>query len=205
MYTGMRFTSSVRLGCLKYFLSSRLGLTGAAATTKHFSRFQSTVIETVGSRLQSATREIFDIKLVESRADLVASHLDARCIAGASHCLSRLGELSKLRSGLILERDAARGKRKILSGQIGTLLKEKRENSAAQVADLKLDVQAAAAAAAALDESRNTIEAEMREIYDSLPNVLDDRCVKLLISVACTDVVNLILVYLLARMSCLMS
>ena len=189
----MSFVTKGTSGRLKSYLSSLCSIAATAAPTKPVIRFQSTTIATVGSSLQSAAADLFDIKLVESRVDLVASHLDARCSGAASHSLARLVELSKLRSGLILERDAARGKRKMLSGQIGILLKDRSQNFAEQVAELKQAVHDAADTAAALDETRNIIEMEMRDMYESLPNLLDDRYVCRLIIVApCTDVVELI-------------
>ena len=130
---------------------------------------------TVGSALGSASTEIFDVKLLESQPQLVISHLLARKVDTADESVSRIVELNKLRSDLISKRDHARGRRKSISSQFGSLLKINDGAAQAKLVELKGEVEKAAATADMCNEDIIAAEDEIRTLFSILPNLLDDR------------------------------
>lgn len=117
-----------------------------------------------------------DVNLIASDPDLVMKHLLARrSNSQLENDLKRISDLRSKRNALIIEGDAAKGKRKTLSAQIGQLMKEKRE---AEVTELKALVEEANAIADGADAKRLDLEAEIDSLFSLIPNLLDDRYVR---------------------------
>lgn len=95
----------------------------------------------------AACGQALEVRLVAEEPDLVRAHLKARGADSAEMLASvdDLGVLTKQRAALIREGDQARGDRKRLSAEIGSLLKAagKGGGESEAVVALKAEVEAA--------------------------------------------------------------
>lgn len=126
----------------------------------------------LSSSRESAAGKSLDVALIATEGSLVASHLRARRSSDTLlQEVARVGELRAQRSAQIVEGDKAKGTRKTLSAQIGGLMKA---GKAEEAAELKEQVAAAAAVAAACDEKLGVIDAQIADILSCVPNLIAD-------------------------------
>lgn len=117
--------------------------------------------------------QTLDVNLIAANPDLVVSHLKSR--RGSEQLISDVTSIKTLRSernALIVEGDAAKNTRKVLSQQIGQLMKEKRLE---EVDNLKSQVESANAISTTADEKLAEIDFKIDKIFSVFPNLLDDR------------------------------
>ena len=114
-----------------------------------------------------------DTNLLANNPDLVLSHLTSRrSSTELMESVSKIASLRTERNALIVQGDTAKNARKTLSVQIGQLMKE---GKAAEVDELKRQVEKASDASAAADEAQGHIDRQIDAIFSVLPNLLDDR------------------------------
>lgn len=114
-----------------------------------------------------------DTNLLSEQPDLVISHLQSRKVDPLTlDKVFAVKDLQTERKTLIFNSNAAKNVRKVLSKEIGTLLKQEKHD---EVAELKARVEAAHQTSSAADEKLTHIEKSIHDIWASLPNLLDDR------------------------------
>jgi seryl-tRNA synthetase len=152
-----------------------------ASVYARFSTAPAPIIDIDSIALPSARGVVFDVRLIESQPELVAAHLQARHSAGLGDLLLRMAELNRERKRLIVERDTARTQRKILSAQIGDIMKSLKAPTDATsatvkdtVSELKAAVERASGLAHSCDEARTEADRALGEMFSELPNLLDD-------------------------------
>lgn len=114
-----------------------------------------------------------DTNLIATNPDLVISHLNARKSYGP--IIEEINKIKKLRvdrTTCIMEGDSAKNLRKVLSKEIGSLMKA---NKIDEVNAIKLKVEEANKVSADCDEKLAAIDIEIDKIFSLVPNLLDDR------------------------------
>ena len=129
---------------------------------------------TIASFLPSARNVIFDIKLLDTNLDLVTQHLSARGMDRAAPLLEQVADLNSVRRRLIATRDKARSERKMISSEIGQMLKRGEDSARYEVRELKKHVEDISAEAKRLDDAVQATELELKRLFLSFPNLLDD-------------------------------
>lgn len=114
-----------------------------------------------------------DERLIAEDPELVLRSLRMRRVGDEQlGAVGRIGVLTKERAALVDKGNDARAQRKALSPKIGKLMKE---GEVAAAAALKAEVSAAAAIADEADAQRDAVESERKALFDTLPNLLDER------------------------------
>jgi len=114
-----------------------------------------------------------DERLVAENPELVRNSLRMRRAPEEQmEYVDRIGELTRERSRLVERGDAAKKLTNSLSPKIGAMMKAGDQEGAAA---LKEQVAAANADAAAADEQLSAVEAERSTLFNTLPNLLDER------------------------------
>ena len=127
-----------------------------------------------------------DANLLSEQPDLVISHLQSRKVDPLTlDKVFAVKDLQTERKTLIFNSNTAKNVRKVLSKEIGALLKQEKHD---EVAELKAKVEAAHQTSSAADEKLTHIEKSIHDIWASLPNLLDDRYNHKLLSLSyCTQ------------------
>jgi hypothetical protein len=114
-----------------------------------------------------------DSALAADRPDLLISHLHSRKSDSlVKNKVLAIKQLRAERVQLIGKGDLARNTRKLLSKEIGTLMKSGKTTEAA---DLKRKVEQASDESHAFDEKLAVVDNQLNQIVLDLPNLLDDR------------------------------
>ena len=133
------------------------------------------LLSTVQPRILTNGIISLDTNLIATNPDLVISHLNARKSYGPIiEEINKIKNLRADRSACIVEGDAAKNLRKVLSKEIGTLMKD---NKIEEVNAIKLKVEEANKVSALCDEKLAAIDIEIDKIFSLVPNLLDDRYV----------------------------
>ncbi|RYG60363.1 hypothetical protein EON64_19360, partial [archaeon] len=120
-----------------------------------------------------ADESSLDACLLSSHADMVISHVMSRhSDASLIEKIKGVQMMREERNACQKQRDQARGVRKKLSREIGQMMQAGR---AAEAAELKRQVEAAALAAARAEQRQAHLDGEIGEVLALVPNLLDDR------------------------------
>lgn len=115
-----------------------------------------------------------DTNLITQNPDMVVSHLKSRKSYGpAIDSLSKIISLRSIRNSLIVKRDQAKSTNKILSQQIGKMMKLKEDE--AKVLELKKQVEEANKCSDESDAKLAGVDKEINDLFSLIPNLLDDR------------------------------
>lgn len=113
---------------------------------------------------------MLDPRLVAEQPELVKTHLRRRHASDEMFAaVDAVVALAKVRSAQITERDGLLNERNVLSKEIGSLLRQKREREAE---DLKIQVSMANDRVAALESSLEIVESQQNEHLKAFPNLL---------------------------------
>ena len=124
------------------------------------------------NRISSAGISL-DVNLIAANSELVMSHLNSRQSSEEQlNDVRKIESLRAKRNHCIVEGDTARNTRKILSNEIGKLMRESKTEEAAQ---LKKKVEESNQISLKAIEQQNEIDKEIEDIFSRIPNLLDDR------------------------------
>jgi seryl-tRNA synthetase len=125
----------------------------------------------------SADKEAFDPNLVESKPEIIKSHLLARNVERGSELFRYLSEIDvKCEQRRVIRQqkhESAEARRRI-SDEIHQLIKHKRPQDAAAISALKSEVASASDNYSAADKGLDALYEEIDGLMAPFPNLLDD-------------------------------
>lgn len=143
----------------------------------------STTPSTTSSSVRiSSNGESLDVNLIASNPDMIASHLKSRKSVALLDDLSTIGSLRTARNALIYESDQAKNTRKLISAQIGQIMRERKGKAGAdadavdtEIKNLKEKVEDANRISDDADVKLKEIDASIDKLFSIFPNLLDDK------------------------------
>jgi hypothetical protein len=163
LVTGFSFKMAT-MWRLSSVVTSRAGAQGA------WSRYSS--LRKFAERASGAGLSV-EVTTIATHLDTTLAHLSARRSDPALvDQVQSIPELRKKRNALIVEGDAARNRRKVLSKRIGQLMQS---NDRDGVVHIKEEVDECHRIAATLDAEKDALDMQIQDIIIRLPNFLDDR------------------------------